>query len=122
MPNPPRPDLARKAICAGAFTGNVDFADNAYRQLQDDPDLKRFTPVGVKKLLRDFVCNQRGNVDTRNQGFEHWLEEDPNNPYWYRVVIPVSEFPKGLFVEIVIADYDPDDPWVLVVSVHEQKS
>ncbi len=120
MPNQARPDLVQKAICAGVFTGDVLFADNAYRCLEDDPGMRGFTPVGIKQLLRDFICNHGGAIDPRNQGFEHWLDKE--NPYYYRVVIPVPEFPKGLFVEIIITDYDPNDPFVSIVSVHEQKS
>lgn len=81
-----------------------------------------FTPAGVKLLLREFVCTNGGALDVRNQGFEYWLKEDPDNPFWYRAVIPVPEFARGLFVELVISDYDEIDPYVWIVSEHEQKS
>src|SRR5438309_6575800 len=99
MPNPSRLDLVHKAIRAGVY-GNVEWDDKAYERFVDNPEMKSWTPKGVKMLLRDFVA-KGGQIDVRDQGFELWLEKDPDNPYWYRAVIPVAEFPKGLFVELI---------------------
>lgn len=119
MANLSRLDLVYKAIRAGTF-GHIEWKDEAYRRVLDDPVMQGFTPNGIKALLRDFVVNKGGQIDVRDQGMEQWVDADPENPYWYRAILPVSQFPKGLFVEIVIADYDEQCPWIAIVSSHPQ--
>jgi hypothetical protein len=42
--------------------------------------------------------------------------------FYYKVIVPMVGLPRGLFVEIVLDDDDPDVPSVLLVSAHEQRS
>ena len=41
--------------------------------------------------------------------------------FYYKAVLPVSEFRHGLFVEIVLDDDDAELPAVRLVNAHEQK-
>lgn len=119
MPTAPRLDLVHKAITAGMY-GNIEFKESAYRQLRDDSEMQGFTPQGIRALLRDHV--RAGNVlDIRSETRTEKLAEDPDDPYWYRAVLPVPAFPKGLFLEIKLIDADEVEPFVQIVSVHQQR-
>jgi hypothetical protein len=115
----PRPDLVHKAILAGAMYGNIVWKDSALQLMLDDPNMKGFTGQGVKILVRGHI--RAGNtVETRREQWNEYLEKDPNDPFWYCVVIPVPEFPKGLFVKMKLDDDTENDPWVKIVSVHQE--
>jgi hypothetical protein len=76
--------------------------------------------MGVRLLLREFVG--RGNtLDERNEVRQEWLQEFPDDPYWYRAVIPLFPFPRGLFVELKLIDDDEEEPFVQIVSVHPRR-
>ena|ERR1043166_4547079 len=99
MPNPPQLDLVHRAISAGVLgIGNIEFADSAFRCLRDDPRMSGFTDKGIRALLCSFV-RAGGRLDVRNEVRAEWKSEDPDNPYWYRAVVPVPEFPKGLLLK-----------------------
>ena len=119
MPNPPRVDLVKKAICSGTF-GLITFRESASRRLRDNPDLQNYTQAGIRGILRKFVCMKNDAIDPRAEDPE--INRDPENPYWYRVVIPVQEFAEGLFLKIKITDYDEDEPEVQIVNLHRQSS
>jgi len=114
----PRLDLVHKAISSGTL-GHIQWKDSAVRRLLDDPQMQGFTPMGVRQLLQGFVL--AGNsLDTREEKRAEQLEECPDDPYWYRAIIPVADFPKGLFVELKLIDDDENEPWVEIVSAHQQ--
>jgi hypothetical protein len=118
MAKSPRPDLVRKAILAGTL-GHIQIKDSVYRQLRDDPDLAPYSPAGIKEILRSFVVSGK-NLEARQETRQEWLEECPDDPWWYKAVIPVPEFPKGLFQEVKLIDDGESDPWVEIVRVHRQ--
>ncbi|HYV34615.1 MAG TPA: hypothetical protein VE988_02860, partial [Gemmataceae bacterium] len=71
--------------------------------------------------LRQFVMN--GNcLDVRPEIRAEWREEYPDDPFWYRAVIPVPTLKEGLFVEVRLYDCDPEEPWVEIVNAHPQRS
>ena len=120
MPNPPRLDLVHKAICAGML-GNIEWEPEVLNRMLDNPAMKGFTALGVRLLLRKFVLNQGGSLDVRTQKSEQHLQERPEHPYWYRAIIPVPQFPKGLFVETILIDpEEEEEPFIQIVSVHRQ--
>jgi hypothetical protein len=71
-------------------------------------------------LLRQFVLGG-GVLDVRLETRREYLQESPDDPYWYRAIIPVRGLPNGLFVEVRLMDDDPAEPWVEIVSAHEQR-
>jgi hypothetical protein len=120
MPPPAQLDLVHKAICSGVF-GHIQLKESAERLVRDDPDLGGLTPSGIRALLRKFVLD--GNsLTVREETRAEYLEENPDDPYWYRAIIPIPGLPRGLFVEVKIVDDDPAEPWVEIVSAHRQLS
>jgi hypothetical protein len=114
----PRPDLVLKAILAGTL-GHIQIKPSVYREIRDDPDLAPYSPAGIKEILRSFVMGGQ-DLEVRQETRKEWLEDCPDDPWWYRAVIPVPGFPKGLFQEVKLIDDDENDPWVEIVSVHRQ--
>jgi hypothetical protein len=112
-----------KAICAG-YRGQIEWKLSCLERFRDDPAMKSFTEKGVKELLWNFVLNGGGEIQARPETAELWLEEHPDDPWWYFVVIPVAEFPNGLFVKVKLLwdDGDGEDAWVQIVSIHEEKN
>src|SRR5262249_8602389 len=119
MPGPPRLDLVHKAIRAGTL-GNIEWEPSALQRMLEDPTMEGVTAFGVRLLLREFV-SQGSCLDVRDQKSEQHLEERPEHPYWYRAIIPVPQFPKGLFVETILIDpEEEEEPFVQIVSAHRQ--
>jgi hypothetical protein len=119
MSAPTRLSLVQKAIRSG-WRGHIEWKDAAARLVRDDPELLGLTPEGIKDLLRQFVLN--GNsLKEREETRQEYLQEDPDNPFWYRALIPVPGLPHGLFVEVKLIDDDPEEPWVQIVSAHRQR-
>jgi hypothetical protein len=117
MSSQPRLDLVHKAVCAGVL-GNIEWSDSALRRFSDDPQLDGFKASGVRKVLRDFV-NAGGALTAREEVREEY--KDPDHPFWYRAIIPVAEFPKGLFVELKLIDHEEEEePFVQIVNLHRQ--
>jgi hypothetical protein len=115
----PKLDLVHKAIRAGIL-GHIQWKDASERLIRDDPQLNAIGPRGIRALVRKFVLD--GNLlDARPEKRQEFLKENPDHPYWYRAIIPVDGFPHGLFVELVLIDHDPDEPWVEIVSAHRQE-
>jgi hypothetical protein len=86
----------------------------------DDPEMKGFTDKGVRLLMKEFH-RDGGLLTVRNETREE-LIVDPDYPYWYRAIIPVPEFTKGLFVETILLDHEDEaDPFLQIVSVHRQR-
>src|SRR6266849_7587283 len=106
----PRADLVHKAICAGTL-GHIRWKDSAVRLMLDDPEMEGFTEFGVRMQLRQFVLdgNHLDARDERGRRQER-AEEHPEHPFWYRAVIPVPQFPRGLFVEVILPEVDDVDP------------
>jgi hypothetical protein len=110
--------LVHKAIHNGI--ANIEWKDSAFDLASADRRLRQvgLTPKGIWQLLHEFVFN--GNsLTVRTEKRTEKLEEDP---YWYRAIIPIPEFPRGLFVEVILQDPDEDDPLVQIVNAHEQLS
>ncbi|GEM_PF-3478998 len=114
-------DLVHLAIRSGVF-GHIDWKDSAAQLLRDDVDLLGIvTPDDVRALLRQFVLD--GNtLEVRDEIRNEYLEENPNDLFWYRAIIPVQGVRGGLFIEVRLVDDDPKEPWIEIVSAHRQRS
>jgi hypothetical protein len=113
MPTP-RADLVYKACRAGVF-GNIEWKPSSEEVMKRDPRMRGFTPQRVRLLLRDHG-RSNGRIDIRNETRTEW--HDPDHPFWYRAKIEVDEFVDGIFVEVLLIDYDEDEPFVQIVSAH----
>jgi hypothetical protein len=123
MPVTPRLDLVHNAICAGNF-GQIEFKDSFLQRLRTDPDLARFPESRVRLLLHEFVRFNNGQCQCQKESDQHWLQEHPDDPWWYYSIIPVPEFRRGLFVKFKLLweeGVDEDEAFVQIVSVHEEK-
>lgn len=114
-PGPTPLDLVHKAIAVGTY-GNIQWKESAARLVRDDADMQGLAPGGIRVLLRNFVINS-GRLTQR---LERRTEYRMEHPYWFAAVIPVPQFSKGLFVELILIDADENDPFVEIVSAHRQ--
>lgn len=114
MPDPDDVELVRKAILS-SITGDCEWTDSVIRIMRSDPSLSGFTVKGLTALLQDHLA-QGGSIDRRTEMRSEYPQE-----CWYRVIVPMTQFKHGLFVEIILVDEDPEAPAVQIVSVHEQR-
>lgn len=89
--------------------------DEVARQARSDPRLQGFTARGLKELLIDWVKNQHGTVEPRQEMRE---EFQSLRPVWYRVRVPVPGIVPSVFFELGLEDEDPDCPEVVILSCH----
>jgi hypothetical protein len=113
-----RLDLVHKAIRPGIY-GHIQWKDAAARLVRDDPGMHGLTPEGIRALLRQYVLDGH-SLAVRRETRAEYLEDDPDDPFWYRAVLPVAGFPRGVFVEVKLIDDDEEEPWVEIVSAHAQ--
>ncbi len=62
-------------------------------------------------LVHKAIC--LGQVEERRNEYRD------RQRFYYRAVISVPELRRGLFVEIVLVDDDPESPSVEIVNAHE---
>jgi hypothetical protein len=111
-------DLVRKALTSG-LSNCVEWVDErTANRVRNDPANRGLTPDGIKQLLIEYV-RQGGLVEQRPEEREPYRDQ---RRFWYRVVIPVSGFPRGLFVELALSDEDPDVLEVSLLNAHPQLS
>lgn len=115
-----RLDLVHKAIRSG-WKGHIEWKDAAARRIRDDADLDGLTPEGIKELLHQFILDGQ-TLSERQETRSEYLEDNPDDPFWYRAIIPVPGFPRGLFIEVRLIDDDAEEPWVQIVNAHRQLS
>jgi hypothetical protein len=65
------------------------------------------------------VVKDGGQLDEHEEQQEDFREEFP---YWYRAILPLPEFVRGLFVEVILVDDDENERFVEIVSAHPQRS
>jgi hypothetical protein len=110
-------EIVRTAIMMGrTVTGCCEWEDKAYERLDEDASRGGLTPDAVRLLLITFVVAGGTIHQVKEQRPEYNDYE-----YYYKVVIPVVEYPHGLFVELRLHDPDIDCPTVYLVNAHEQR-
>lgn len=114
MPADHQLDLVHRAIAAGIF-GNIEWKESAVLLVREDPEMNGLTSTKIRAILRDFVV-KGGQLDVRLEKRPEYFDSD--DPYWYRALIPVEDFPRPLFVEVKILDDDSAEPFVKIVSAH----
>src|SRR5262249_15953163 len=74
--------------------------------VQSDAANQGLSPEEINELVRAYVrLRGPGCIEQLREDRENWrhLRE-----YWYRVIVPIKGFPRGLFVEMELLDEDPD--------------
>ncbi|MFO0811227.1 MAG: hypothetical protein U0746_21570 [Gemmataceae bacterium] len=113
MSEPTQIDLVRKAILAGTL-GNIQWKDSAAAIVRQDATLMGLTPQGIRKLVRELVAAGTA-IDVREEKRAEYRAE---HPFWFRIMFDVPDLFPRLFVEIILVDDDPEEPFVEIVSAH----
>jgi len=72
----------------------------------------------IKRIVFDFVL-AGGTIGQVREGRERYRQDFP---YYYKAIIPLEGFPRGLFVEMRLVDGDdPEYPIVHLVNAHPQQ-
>src|SRR5262249_3506381 len=117
-------DLVCRAILSGC-TGDCEWDEAAARRVAEQLGLD---PMAIRHALRDFVTQEGRSVIERRKEIREdpgWSERQGRRcepDWWYRIILPVPQFRRGLFIEIILMDADPQDPQVLIVNAHEERS
>ena len=118
MDDPSQHALVVKALHDGL--GNcVHWDMKAVERLTKNSELMDWTLPGIRKELISHVRANGGEVVKQvREVREYWKDL---HDYYYKVVLPLEGFQHGLFVELILADYeDPDFPVVIIVNAHPQ--
>jgi hypothetical protein len=106
-------ELVHRAIRSGIF-GNIEWKESARVRIQKDEEMVGLVPGAIRCLLHDFV-RDGGQLDKR---LETRAEYQCEYSCWYRARMPISGYPRPLFLELVLSDDDAEEPFVTIVSVH----
>jgi hypothetical protein len=116
MPDPQELELVHRAIKeARTTTDCCEWDAKAASRVERDIAMETCKPARIKQLLIDFVLN--GGIVEQ---VPETRDDYSFRKYFYKAILPVSEFRHGLFVEIVLINDDPELPGVLLVNAHEQ--
>jgi hypothetical protein len=117
MDDPAEHALVLRALTSGL--SNCVFWKNERTSLRvrNDPDLRGLTPEGIKRELQAFVAGGGEIVQISEMRGEY-----RDYRYYYKAILPLDGFDRGVFVEMVLVDDDPDFPTVALVNAHPQRS
>ncbi len=116
MSDPDERALVVKAIKSG-LGGCVEWDPDVIDRIRRELGPFGLTGAKIRSELIAYV--QGGGAICQVKESRHEWKDRRN--YYYKAVVPAGPFKKGLFVELVLADSDPDFPEVLLVNAHEQK-
>ena len=111
-----RADLVLKAATAGErFQSAFDWInDKEELRITNNPANRGLTGKEVRELAREWIIN--GNpikcVPEKRDDYKD------RRHHHYDIVIPLDDFPKGLYVEMEIFDSNESDPAVNLLSAH----
>src|SRR5690348_11105252 len=101
--------LVQKALMDGLLNCVEWKDDQTVTRVLGDPANRGLTPQWIKNELIRQVRAGEAQVQQRREDREEWKGD---REFWYRVILTVDDFPRGLFVEIVLEDDDEDVPVV----------
>src|SRR5437879_4311307 len=115
MNDPAELALVYKALASG-LSNCVEWKDTrTSRRIRQDPELKLVSPNVIKEELLAHVARGgeiRQIPETRPE-YSHYR-------FYYKAVLQLGGFAKGLFVEFVLSNNDEDCPCVNLVNAHVQ--
>ena len=115
MSDPGELDLVVKAIKSG-LDGCVEWDANVADRIKLELSRHQLRLEIVQRAVIQYVRNG-GKVIQHNEDREGWKDR---RDYWYHVIVPMTVFPKGLFVELELRNADPELPEVGLVNTHEE--
>ncbi len=111
----PRIDLVIKAAVSH-YGGDFEWInDRTQLRVGSDPRNQGFSAVLIRTLAKAWVAGG-GEVQCTEEQRENW--RDLRDYYYWMVIEGIDEFPRGLFVEMVLTDDDEEDPVVHLVNAH----
>jgi hypothetical protein len=110
--------LVQKALTDGLVNCVEWKDDRTVNRVLGDPANQGLTPHWIRNDLIRQVRAGEAQVQQRREDREQWRVE---REFWYRVILSVEGFPRGLFVEIVLEDDDEDVPVVSLVNAHPHR-
>ncbi|MBI1831045.1 MAG: hypothetical protein HYR84_06310 [Planctomycetes bacterium] len=116
MGDPDERALVVRALQSG-LAGCVEWHDKVIDRVRREIASHKLTPERIKLAVIAFVQGG-GEIRQIREKRDEWKDR---RDYYYKVVLPMPElFKNGLFVEMELADNDPDYPEVRLVNAHEQ--
>lgn len=112
-----------RAAAASGLSNCFDWLDDTVQENTRRQDLRGLTLSTIKRLAREWIVNHNGTVHERpgNRPVDSGRRD-----FWYFVIVPVDpleDFPRGLFVEMELAEpYDPEVPVVYLLNAHLEMS
>jgi hypothetical protein len=107
--------LVIKALKSG-LSNCVEWHEGAATRVRNDSGMQGWTPEAVRREVLAFVATD-GEVIQVDETRENWLDR---YAHWYKAVIPLAGFRRGVFVEMRLVDEDEDVPIVHLVNAHPQ--
>jgi hypothetical protein len=101
----------------GYVSGYVEWCDERTVALARSnlADLSGLTPEAVREMAIDHVNGGGAITQVRETRTDR-----PDYRFYYKVILAIPDFPRGVFVEHRLVDDDPEDPVVHIVSAHRQ--
>ena len=116
MSDPAELALVVKALQSG-LGGCVEWNVTVTDRLKAELAPHGLTLRLVRREVIDYV-QSGGEVVQVKEEREGWKDR---RDYWYKLILPMPAlFANGLFVELELANRDPDYPEVSLVNAHEQ--
>ncbi len=107
--------LVIKALNSG-LSNCVEWDERAATHVRNDPKMQGWTPETVRRELLAFIATG-GEVIQVDQTRDYWKDRFE---HWYKAVLTLPGFGRGLFVEIRLVDEDEEVPIVHLVNAHPQ--
>ncbi len=117
MDDPAEHALVLRSLASGLSNCVSWKNDRTSLRVRNDPDLKGLTPEGIKRELLAFVAGGGEVMQVAESRGEF-----RDYRYYYKAILPLGGFDRGVFVEMVLVDDDPDFPLVALVNAHPQRS
>jgi hypothetical protein len=99
----------------GYVNGYVEWSSRGHANTQRNLSHLGLTPEGAWELAVEFV-RQGGQIVQCAQTRQEYSDLE----YYYKAVFPFDGLPRGVFVELILVQDDPDDPIVHIVNAHPQ--
>ncbi len=114
-------DLSDLALVEKALkckvTGCVEWHHKCAARVRGDRSLEGLSPEFIQEILVDHFANGDGKVVEVKETRPEYSHRD----YWYKAIIPCSDFKHGLFVEMELFDDDQELPVVQLLNAHENR-
>ena len=108
-------DLMTEAVRCGT-TGCLVWKPGADTRVRRDAQLQGLTPEGIVTILTEYVSNGEASLTQKAETRDNWRGQ---NDYVYDILITLPDFPRDLYIELILSDpVDEACPVAIIVSAH----